>query len=104
FFNQAEANFIGYNHMIEDPFLCCRAVQRFAKQIMLFDNLHTALTHLSDEVEMVALGVLHPQDVVKQELIAIGRCQSSMGQTWRANQDLAEGSNFGVYTVSDKGF
>ena len=37
---------------------------------------------LADEVGVVALGVLHPQDVVEQQLVAVRRSEPSVRQPW----------------------
>ena len=42
------------------------------------------------EVEVVALGVVDPQDVVEQQVVAVGRRQALMRAARRADHDLAQ--------------
>jgi hypothetical protein len=43
-------------------------------------DFHVAVTHLVDEVEVVAAGVLHPQHIVEQQVIAVARGESLVRQ------------------------
>ncbi len=56
-------------------------VHRLGEQIVQFDHCDTAVAHLVHEVEVIPARVLHPQHVVEEQVIAIGRRQSFVGQT-----------------------
>ena len=51
---------------------------------------------LVHEVEMVALGVVDPQHVVEQQVVAVGRRQALMGAARRADHHLAQLADFRV--------
>jgi hypothetical protein len=57
---------------------------------MHLDDVDAALTHLVTEIEMIALGVLHPRQLVEQQRVAIGRRQSRVRQPWRAHEHFAK--------------
>ena len=59
------------------------------EQILKLEDLDTAVDHLGDEVEVVAAGLLQPDDVVEQQLVAVVRGEPLMGQTGRADHALA---------------
>lgn len=63
---------------------------------MQFDDLDTALRQLADEVGVVALGILHPHDVVEEQVVGVGRGEPAMCQTRRADQYLAQPADFGM--------
>jgi hypothetical protein len=52
-----------------------------------------------DEVEVVALGLGHPEHVIEQQFIAVVRGQPLMGQTWGAHHDFAQFAGFGMDAV-----
>jgi hypothetical protein len=45
---------------------------------------------------MVALGVVDPEHVVEQQVVAVGRREPLMGAAGRANHDLAKLADFGM--------
>jgi hypothetical protein len=63
------------------------------------DDVDLALAHLVDEVLMVALGVLDPEDVVEQQVVAVRRREALVGQPGRADQHLAQAADLGVDAV-----
>ena len=60
------------------------------EQILEFEHLDAAVDHLGDEVEVVAAGLLQPDDVVEQQLVAVLRGEPLMGQAGRADHDPAQ--------------
>ena len=68
---------------------------------MQLDHLDAALAHLGHEVEVVALGVLDPQHIVEEELVAVGRRQAPVCKAGRAHQNLAQPSHLGMHAVGD---
>ncbi len=63
---------------------------------MHLDHLDAAVAHLGDEVEMVALGVVDPQHVVEQEVVAIARREALVRASRRADHHLAKLADFRV--------
>ena len=57
------------------------------EQILKLEHLHAAVGHLGDEVEVVAAGLLQPDDVVEQQLLAGLRRQPLVRESGRAHQD-----------------
>ena len=47
--------------------------QRFAKQIQVQVDLDAAIAHGLDKLVVLPLGALHPQHIVEQQLVMIGR-------------------------------
>jgi len=63
--DQPEAYLVGGDLAVEQPGLRLRDRENLGQQVMQFHHLDAALTHLADEVEVIAAGVLHPQHVIK---------------------------------------
>ena len=57
------------------------------EQVLQFEDLHTAIDHLGNEVEVVAAGLLQPDDVVEQQLVAVLRGQPLMRKSRCAHHD-----------------
>ena len=57
------------------------------EQVLKLEDLDTAVDHLGDEVEVVAAGLLQPDDIVEQQLVAVVRGEPLMGQARRADHD-----------------
>jgi hypothetical protein len=56
---------------------------------------------------MVTLGVVDPQDVVEQKIVAIRRRQAMVGMPWRADHHLAKLPDLGMnaeWSVARWGF
>ena len=73
---------------------------RLGQQVVQLDDLDVAVAHLVHEVEVVAAGVLHPQHVVEQQVVAVGRREPLVRQTRRAHQHLAQLADLGVNAVA----
>ena len=97
--DQAEADLVGGDLAVEQPGPGGRVLQRLGEQVVHLDHLDAALAHLGHEVEMVALGVLHPQHVVEQQVVAVGRGQPLVRPARRADQDLAQRADLGMHAV-----
>jgi hypothetical protein len=76
--DQAEADLVGGDLAVEPPGRGRGVLERLGEQLVHLDHLDAALAHLGHEVEVVALGVLHPEHVVEQQRVAVGRGQSLM--------------------------
>ena len=94
--DQAEADLVGHDLVVEDPLLRLGNGHRLGQQVVHLDDVDAAVAHLRDEVEVVALGVLHPQHVVEQQLVAVGRREALVRAARRADQDLAQLPDLGV--------
>ena len=57
------------------------------EQVLKLEDLDAAVDHLGDEVEVVAAGLLQPDDVVEQQLVAVVRGEPLMGKSRRADHD-----------------
>ena len=71
---------------------------------MHLDDIDAAIAHLLHEIEMVALGVVDPQDVVKQQGVAVGGRQPLMRTPWRAHHDLAQLADLRVNAKGSRRF
>jgi hypothetical protein len=49
--------------------------ERLAQQVLDVQDLDPALAHAGDELIVLPLGALDPQDIVEQELVMVGRGQ-----------------------------
>ena len=61
----------GHHLIVEDPLLGFGDRDRFCEQVVHLDDIDAAIAHLLHEVEVVALGIVHPQDIVEQQGVAI---------------------------------
>ena len=69
--DEAQAHLVGHDLVVEDPLLAFGNGHRLGEQVVHLDDLDAAVAHLHHEVEVVALGVLDPQHVVEQQLVAV---------------------------------
>ena len=67
---------------------------------MQLNDFHIAFAHLVDEVEVVTTGVLHPQHIVEQQVVAVGRSEALVSQAGRAHEHLAQLADLGVNAVA----
>ena len=97
--DKAEADLVGDDLAVQQPGLRRRVLHRLGEHVVQLDHLDVAVAHLVDEVEVVATGVLHPQHIVEQQVVAIGRGEPLMRQAGRAHQHLAQLADLGVNAV-----
>lgn len=57
--------------------ICNELVQ----QVMHLEHVDVAFAHFGHKVEMIALGLSDPEDVIKQQFVAVARSQPLVGQT-----------------------
>ncbi len=95
--DEAQAHLVGHDLVVEDPLLALGHRHRLGQQVVHFHHLDAAVAHLGDEVEVVALGVLDPQHVVEQQLVAVGRRQARVRHPGRADHHLAQLADFRVH-------
>ena len=69
--DEAEAHLVRHDLVVEDPLLAFGNGHGLGQQVVHLDHFDAAVAHLGDEVEVVALGVLDPQHVVEQQLVAV---------------------------------
>lgn len=93
---QAQADAVGGDLAIEDPLQRFRVLDGLGQQIVHLEDVDAALAHLGDEVEVVALGLVHPDHVVEQQLVAVARGQALVGESGRADHHFAQFAGFGV--------
>jgi len=58
---------------IENPSACFGIDDRLSQQLVQLQNLDPALLHFEGEVVVVLLRLLHPDDIVKQQIVTIAR-------------------------------
>jgi hypothetical protein len=63
---------------------------------MKLDDRNAAFPHLGHEVEVIALGILHPQHIVEEQIVTIGWGEPAMGQPRGTHQDFAELADLGM--------
>ena len=61
---------------------------------MQLEHLDAALLHLEHEVEVVLAGLLHPDDVVEQQVVGIAGSKPLVGQARPADHDGAKLADF----------
>ena len=64
---------------------------------MHLQHFDAAVAHLHHELEMVALGVFHPQHVIEQQIVAVARGQPGMRLARGTDHDLAQLTDFRMY-------
>ena len=65
FVDETETDLIGNNLVVEDPLPGLGDRDRLGQQVVHLDDFDPAIAHLLHEIEVIALGVFDPQDVVK---------------------------------------
>jgi hypothetical protein len=101
--DQPDADLVRDHLPVQQPRPRLRDRHRPGEQVVQLDDLDAAPPQLVDEVRVVPLGVLHPHDVVEQQLGAVGRREPPMRQPGRAHQDLAQPADLGVDAVRGAG-
>ncbi|MNH06510.1 hypothetical protein D3C79_658800 [compost metagenome] len=99
FVGQADAHGVGGEFAVEDPLQRFGVLHRFGQQIVHFQHVDATLTHLGHEVEVIALGLVDPDHVIEQQLVAVAWSQALVGKARRADHHLAQLASFGVDTV-----
>jgi hypothetical protein len=101
--DQSEADLVGRDLPVKEPLPPLRDGEHIGQQVVQFHHLDAAVAHLADEVEVVAAGVLHPQHVIEQQVVAVGRGKPLMSQPRSADQDLPQLPDFGMHAVLSGG-
>ena len=65
--DQAQAHLVGHHLVVEDPLLRFGDGHGLGEQAVHLDDVDAAIAHLLHEVEVIALGVVDPHDVVEQQ-------------------------------------
>ena len=63
---------------------------------MHLHNFDSAVAHFCNEIEMVALGVVDPKDVVEQQCVAIAGGKTLMSAPWSTDHHFAQLTNLGM--------
>ena len=72
--------------------------QRLAQQVLDVQHLDAALAHPRDELVVLPLRPLDPQDVVEQQLVVVARRQPLEAEVRPMDDDLAELADLRVHT------
>src|SRR5262249_46782276 len=73
-----------------------RICDSFGEQVMQLEHLDAALLHFEDEIVMVLLSLVDPEDVIEQKVAAIAGRQPLMRHPGPAHHNRSQFSNFGV--------
>ncbi len=77
------------------PGVLARA-KRLGQQVLDVEDLDAALAHPGDELVVLPLGPLDPQDVVEEQLVVVARRQPLQAEVRAMDDDLAELADLGV--------
>ena len=69
-------------------------LQCLGQQVVELQHLDATLPHLQHEVVVIFLCLLHPDNVVKQQLVAVPRCKAAMSQTGTADHNCPQRADF----------
>ncbi len=94
FIGQAHPNGVGRNLAVQYPLECFGLLHDIGQQVVHLQHVDTALAHLGDEIEVVTLGLVHPDHIVEQQLVAVARGQALVRKARRAHHDLAQLAGF----------
>ncbi|MNZ27311.1 hypothetical protein D3C78_445270 [compost metagenome] len=94
FIDQADADLVVGELAVEDPLQCFLVLHDVGEQVVHFQDIDAALAHLGDEVEVVALGLVDPDHVVEQQLVAVVGGQAHMCEPRRADHYLMQFAGF----------
>ena len=94
--DQAQTDLVGHDLVVENPLLGFGDGDGLGQQAVHLDHVDAAIAHLLHEVEVVALGVVDPHDVVEQQGVAIAGRQALMRPARRADHHLAQLADLGV--------
>lgn len=87
---QTQAHHVVGDLAVEHP--CPRLGDRhhLGEQVLQFQDLDTVVFHLRDEIEVVAAGLLQPDHVVEEQLVAVLRGEALVGESRCADQNAAQ--------------
>ena len=83
--------------MVQDPGPALGNIQGFRQQFIDIQHLDAAGAHQAGEHIVVLLGLFDPEHIIKQQRIAVGRGQPSMGKPGATDNHLAQGAGFGMH-------
>ncbi len=86
----------GRDAPVEHPIARRLVLQGLGEQVVQVEHFDPAFLHLQYEVEVVLASLLHPDDVVEQEVVAVARSQALVGQPGPADHDGPELAHFRV--------
>ena len=97
--DQAKAHLIRHHLIVEDPLLRFGDRHRLGEQVVHLDDVDAAIAHFGDEIEVIALGVVHPQHVVEQQRVAVAGREALVRPSRRADHHLAQLADFRVNSI-----
>jgi hypothetical protein len=95
--DEADPDDVLRRHEIGQPLtgvLACG--DRLAQQVLDVENLDAPLARPRDELVVLSLGPLDPQDVVEEQLVVVARRQPLQAEVRAVDDDLAELADLGV--------
>ncbi|CPU64400.1 Uncharacterised protein [Mycobacteroides abscessus] len=97
--DEPQAHLVRHDLAVEHPRPRLRDRERLREEVVQLDDLDAPVRQLVDEVEVVALGGLHPHDVVEEEVVGVRRGQPLVRQPRCADEDLAQAPHLRVDAV-----
>ena len=61
-------------------------------------HLDAPVTHGFHKLVVLPLGALHPQHIIKQQIVVVAGGQALQAEIRPVNDDLAQLADFGIYT------
>ena len=92
----AYPDLIRRNPVVEYPAARLGVIEGFGQQGVDVQHLHALVAHQLGKYIVILLRLLHPKDVIKQQLLAIAGGQTPMRQPRPANNHLTQPPCFGV--------
>ena len=74
-------------------------VQDIGEQITQFEDIDVTLAHEFDEEIVVTLSLGDVQDIVEEQIVAVGRSETIVCATGPAHHDTSQCADFGIDSV-----
>ena len=100
---QARADEVIGDLAVQHPVTALGYGDHLGEQVLQLEDLDVVVLDLRHEIEVVASRLLQPDHVVEQQLVAVLRGQSLVGEPWCAHQDPPQLSGLGPDSQSGFG-
>jgi hypothetical protein len=84
--------------VVADPFLGLGLGQCLGQQFLGLEDLHPAVAHRLGEHVVLGFGAGHPQHIVEQQFLCVGRRQRGVLQAGPVNHHAAQLAHFRVHS------
>ena len=89
---------VGIDLAVEHPGAGLRILQRRCQEVVHLQHLDPSLAHHLAEAVVLRLGLVNPDDVVEEQVVAVVGRQPHVGQPRPADHDLAQPTDLRVDT------